>query len=272
MPVLESTSGELRYTTSTVLSTRIATITACSSGGTDCSPQEKTSYTTTETILVTTTVCPITRSEATKTAPTETSDIGLGGDRDDYTTSTIFSTRTATVTACPSTLPDCFNQQKSSYTMIETLVISTTVYPVTGAEATRSVETSITEPHFVPVPGSTTTSLVSSPGSELGKSFISGSGHNASEAHQTSGLDFTKSTMSGVNSQTAVREIAPVGTSQKPIPTLVVPIAPPARSDSTTIQDEYASSISHPATSSSSLYQSKATPLVKTSSAPPVHE
>ncbi|KAJ5691835.1 hypothetical protein N7462_001258 [Penicillium macrosclerotiorum] len=139
VPVPGSTSDEDQYTTSTVFSTRTATITACPSSVTDCPAREKITRTTTETILVSTTVCPVSAAETTHTVETGSAGIGSGTDSESYTTSTIFSTRTATITACPSSVTDCPAREKTTYLTTETILVSTTVCPVTAAEATATV-------------------------------------------------------------------------------------------------------------------------------------
>ncbi|KAJ5902146.1 hypothetical protein N7495_002674 [Penicillium taxi] len=136
----QSSSGN-KFTTSTVLSTRTATITACPSSVTDCPAREKTTQLTTETILVSTTICPVTAVEATKTAT-----IDAGADDENFTTSTILSTRTSTITACPSSVTDCPAREKTTQLTTETIVVSTTICPVTAVKATQtatSVATSV---------------------------------------------------------------------------------------------------------------------------------
>lgn len=130
------------FTTSTIFSTRTATITACPSSVTNCPARSKTTYLTTETIAVTTTVCPV--ADATQTtssyisggeAPTKSEELG-------FTTSTVFSTRTATITACPSPVTDCPARSKTAFVTTETIAVSTTVCPITeaaGATQTASV-------------------------------------------------------------------------------------------------------------------------------------
>ncbi|RAL03309.1 uncharacterized protein BO80DRAFT_492029 [Aspergillus ibericus CBS 121593] len=110
-------NGGSEYTTSTVFSTRTATITA-----------SKTTYLTTETLVVSTTVCPV--ADATgSSGPAVTQHASSPS----LTTSTIFTTRTTTITACPSSVTNCPLRSKTTYATTETLVLGTTVYPVSIA-------------------------------------------------------------------------------------------------------------------------------------------
>ncbi|KAJ9290830.1 hypothetical protein DTO021C3_1424 [Paecilomyces variotii] len=129
-PVASSAvDGTALFTTSTVYSTRTATITACPSTVTNCPARAKTTYLTTETVLVSTTVCPITETQAVSATgrPEASSDV----DTTQFITSTVLSTRTATITACPSTVTNCHASAKSTYVTIETLVAATSVQTVT---------------------------------------------------------------------------------------------------------------------------------------------
>ncbi|KAJ5903100.1 hypothetical protein N7504_005483 [Penicillium tannophilum] len=122
--------------TSTILSTRTATITACPSSVTNCPASEESTYVTTETIIVSTTVCPVTETaHATSTGSNYSGSNGAGESQplsEQLTTSTILSTRTATITACPSSVTSCPASEKSTYVTTETVVVSTTVCPVTA--------------------------------------------------------------------------------------------------------------------------------------------
>ncbi|GAT22875.1 hypothetical protein RIB2604_01700110 [Aspergillus luchuensis] len=144
-------SSMLQWTTSAVLSTRTATITACPSTLLDCPAPSRTTSVTTETIVVSTTICPVTEAAGmTRTdsvSPTVTDSAankGHGSGGLDFTTSTVFSTRTATVTACPSSVTNCPLRSKTTYVTTETLVVSTTVCPVadsTGSSGAMTTET-----------------------------------------------------------------------------------------------------------------------------------
>ncbi|EMR63275.1 putative glycoside hydrolase family 18 protein [Eutypa lata UCREL1] len=106
-----SSASTTAYTTSTVMNTVTYTITSCAPTVTNC----PVGSVTTETIAISTTVCPVT---ATSQQPTTEVPV---------TTSTIYSTRVATVTKCPASVTNC---PVGSVTT-ETIAISTTVCPVT---------------------------------------------------------------------------------------------------------------------------------------------
>ncbi|SPB50693.1 unnamed protein product [Aspergillus niger] len=143
-------SGGAELTTSTVFSTRTATITACPSSVTNCPLRSKTTYVTTETLVVSTTVCPvadITGSSgaviATQSASHPSASVAVGDNWSsmggfDITTSTILSTRVITVTACPSSVTNCPMRSKTTYASTETLVVATTVYPVPKVSNTKA--------------------------------------------------------------------------------------------------------------------------------------
>lgn len=122
-----------QFTTSTVLETRTSTITACPSTVTDCPARSKTIYVTTETLVVSTTSCPVTETvPANIPVPTITPVVGhgSGSGNGECTISTVFSTRTATITACPQSMTDCRARSKTTFVTTETLVLSTTFCPV----------------------------------------------------------------------------------------------------------------------------------------------
>ncbi|KAJ5499724.1 hypothetical protein N7453_008775 [Penicillium expansum] len=152
-----SGSSTLELTTSTVFSTRTATITACPTTVPNCPSSSKTTFVTTETILVSTTICPVTETAGpTQTASASLSVTGGAGDNgdgnggSDLTTSTVYSTRTATITACPSSVTNCPLRSKTTYLTTETLVVSTTVCPVADATGTNvAVATKHTAPPSV---------------------------------------------------------------------------------------------------------------------------
>ncbi|OGE50781.1 hypothetical protein PENARI_c015G01165 [Penicillium arizonense] len=161
--VTVSGSSTLQLTTSTVLSTRTATITACPSTVVNCPASSKSTFVTTETIVVSTTICPVTEgSSATQTVPSSPSVTGNSGDScsgnnvPGFTTSTVYSIRTATITACPSLVAHCPLRSKTTYLTTETLVVSTTVCPVADATATADTVATqaMTSPSAIQVPGS----------------------------------------------------------------------------------------------------------------------
>ncbi|KAJ5908979.1 hypothetical protein N7495_001661 [Penicillium taxi] len=137
--VTGSGSSTPQSTTSTVLATRTATITACPSSVTDCPASQKTTFTTTETIVLSTTVCPVTESTPTTSASLSSgSGSGSGSGDEGFSTSTLFSTRMSTITACPASITNCPASAKTTFVTTETVVVSTTVCPVTTAKATAT--------------------------------------------------------------------------------------------------------------------------------------
>ncbi|KXX82582.1 Endochitinase 2 [Madurella mycetomatis] len=120
-----STSSQ-SYTTSTIYTTTTYTVTSCGPAATSCG-----SHVVTSTIAVSTTVCPVTET-ATSAPEPETSDGGSS-----WTTSTIYSTKTYTITSCaPTATADC--PGKIGHVTTEIVAIGTTVCPVTD-EATPTV-------------------------------------------------------------------------------------------------------------------------------------
>ncbi|QGI89044.1 hypothetical protein CEK26_000259 [Fusarium fujikuroi] len=112
-PVTEEHPKPTGYTTKTVYSTEVYTISKCASTVKDCPYGSVT----TKSYPVSTTVCPITEehSKPTGYAPPE------------YTTKTVYSTKVYTVTKCGPEVPNC---PYGSVTT-ETVPVSTTVCPVT---------------------------------------------------------------------------------------------------------------------------------------------
>ncbi|OQE45875.1 hypothetical protein PENCOP_c001G03546 [Penicillium coprophilum] len=172
-PASLSTTGGANgsdLTTSTVYTTRTATITACPSSVTNCPLKSKTTNVVTETLVVSTTVCPVADATGTNgavptkhtTSPSVTEAIG-GGDNGapKMTTSTIFTTVTSTVLACPESVTDCPLRSKTSYATTQTFAVATTIYPVTANPQPTGVA-----PGSQPGPGAnpvhTTTILVES--------------------------------------------------------------------------------------------------------------
>lgn len=136
-------------TTSTIFTTRTSTITACASTVTDC--PARSTYVTTETIVVSTTICPV-EATTTNAGPIITGSPAAPSDANGhhYTTETILSTRTITVTGCPSTVKNCPARDKTTSVTTETLVAGTTVYEV-APTATGPVQTGA--PNGKPAPG-----------------------------------------------------------------------------------------------------------------------
>ncbi|KAJ6155678.1 hypothetical protein N7470_006244 [Penicillium chermesinum] len=137
-----SSSLPLKQTTRTVFTTRTATITACPTTVIKCPASARETYVTTETIVLSTTVCPMTVAATTtlrNSAPFAPGvSIGGNGDEGEWV-STDFITRTVTVTACPESVTNCPVRSKTAYTTTETLVdvITSSVSgsPATGVNA-----------------------------------------------------------------------------------------------------------------------------------------
>ncbi|KAJ5773537.1 hypothetical protein N7457_008433 [Penicillium paradoxum] len=128
------TTSPPEMTTSTVFTTRTSTITACPTTVPHCPASEQTTYTTTETIVVSTTVCPVEETTTTATGPSSTGSSGHGnGNGNDHTISTILSTRTVTLTECPATVTDCPARDQTTHVTTETLVAGTTSVPINTA-------------------------------------------------------------------------------------------------------------------------------------------
>ncbi|KAI2617100.1 glycoside hydrolase superfamily [Hypoxylon sp. NC1633] len=126
-PYPTGNSSYVQYTTSTVMTTSVYTVTSCAPTVTNCPSK---GAVVTETIPLYTTVCPVTATQK----PTTTS-VSL-------TTSTIYSTRVSTITKCPASVTNC---PVGSVTT-ETIAVSTTVCPVTEAQTTTSVAAAATYP------------------------------------------------------------------------------------------------------------------------------
>ncbi|PYH40778.1 uncharacterized protein BP01DRAFT_387083 [Aspergillus saccharolyticus JOP 1030-1] len=108
---------------------------ASHAGQTSGTPSTRRTTYVTATITVSETICSTSVSQAQSTAimtaPEAPSQSNAGVTEGRSITSTVLSTRTATITACPSTVTDCPASAKSTYLTTETLVVSTTICPVT---------------------------------------------------------------------------------------------------------------------------------------------
>ncbi|KAF5020531.1 hypothetical protein F66182_7430 [Fusarium sp. NRRL 66182] len=127
------------WTTSTVYTTSVRTVTSCAPGVPDC---PLTPHVTTETIAISTTVCPVTEQQQTEPAPTEPKPTEPKptepkptepkptepAKTTEWTTSTVYTTSVRTVTTCGPDVPDC---PQTPHVTTETIAISTTVCPVT---------------------------------------------------------------------------------------------------------------------------------------------
>nr|XP_025549323.1 hypothetical protein BO97DRAFT_426694 [Aspergillus homomorphus CBS 101889]RAL10169.1 hypothetical protein BO97DRAFT_426694 [Aspergillus homomorphus CBS 101889] len=150
--------GGSEVTTSTILTTRTTTITACPSSVTNCPARLKTVQPATETLVIGTTVYSIAKQPA----------VSSGGKIPDLITSTILSTRVATVTACAADDSNCYTSQ-GSYLTTETLVIATTVLPVTSIQTsipTKDIDAVTAAPMATAVPQGAAVGIGSSPSNE----------------------------------------------------------------------------------------------------------
>ncbi|QPC67345.1 hypothetical protein HYE67_009576 [Fusarium culmorum] len=115
---VSTTGATVPYTTKTVYTTAVNTYTKCPDYVKDCPAGGNGPYTVTETVAVSTTVCPVTEEHPSK--PT-------GYSPEKYTTKTIYSTEVYTITKCPPSVKDC---PYGSVTT-KTYPVSTTVCAVT---------------------------------------------------------------------------------------------------------------------------------------------
>ncbi|KUJ14503.1 uncharacterized protein LY89DRAFT_671841 [Mollisia scopiformis] len=105
-------------TTSTVYTTSVYTVTSCAPTVTDC--PAKIGKVTTDIISLYTTICPVTETEKTSSAPMTT--------YTPWTTSTVYSTKEYTITSCPPEVTNCPVGSKTT-----TVITSTTSCPITTA-------------------------------------------------------------------------------------------------------------------------------------------
>jgi hypothetical protein len=135
MPEVSSSTSQAAdsLTTSTIYTTTVYTVTACPSTIINC-PM---GHLTTETISLTTTICPLTSQESTSTSSdvtltsaTVTTAVSSQVLPEDpvNTTSTIYTTRTFTITSCHPFVTDC----NVGHVTTETLFVSTTICPITA--------------------------------------------------------------------------------------------------------------------------------------------
>ncbi|KAJ5507929.1 hypothetical protein N7527_010072 [Penicillium freii] len=102
---------------------------------TNCPATDRTTHITTETIVISTIVCPV--EDATTTAE-GSSPTGPSGNGNDYTISTILSTRTVTLTQCPATVTDCPARDQMTHITTETVVAGTTSVSINTAVTTTA--------------------------------------------------------------------------------------------------------------------------------------
>lgn len=124
-------------TASTILTTRTTTATSCPSTVTDCPARQHTTYLTTETVVIPTSMRTFTEgSHPTHFLPavSQPGNDSENGSSDRSTTSTIFITRTSTVTVCSSSANNCHASEHTTYVTTETLVDYTTICPVAATQ------------------------------------------------------------------------------------------------------------------------------------------
>ncbi|KAM3545463.1 hypothetical protein ARSEF1564_001625 [Beauveria bassiana] len=120
-PTAKPSQPTEEMTTSSVYTTKTYTITSCPPIVPNC----PVGHVTTETIFVSTTVCPVTKTDeapkptAKPSQPTE-----------EMTTSSVYTTKTYTITSCPPIVPNC----PVGHVTTETIFVSTTVCPVTKTD------------------------------------------------------------------------------------------------------------------------------------------
>ncbi|KAF4501621.1 hypothetical protein FAGAP_2186 [Fusarium agapanthi] len=159
VPASENTSviTTVYDSTSTVYTTNIKTITSCGPEVTNCPANAGTPVIVTETVAISTTICPVTETRTGdkpgQTKPTEGSDKpgqtkpAEGGDKPGYTqpagentsvittvydsTSTVYTTNVKTITSCGPEVTNCPANAGTPVIVTETVAISTTICPVT---------------------------------------------------------------------------------------------------------------------------------------------
>ncbi|KAL9946128.1 hypothetical protein ACHAQF_008259 [Verticillium nonalfalfae] len=132
-----TTPTPTQFTTSTVYMTNVRTITSCPPEVTNCPAGH---HVTTETIAVSTTVCPVTDDDDDDDEPTSTPAPTL------WTTSTVYTTNVRTITSCPPQVPNC---PGGTHVTTETIALSTTVCPVTESHPPKTLVTQ-NPPHSQP--------------------------------------------------------------------------------------------------------------------------
>ncbi|KAF3058037.1 hypothetical protein GL218_05710 [Daldinia childiae] len=134
---VSATTTEQELTTSTIYSTDIHTVTSCAPTVTNCPAG---GYVTTKIISVGTTVCPVTKSEGSKTEPTPTASAPA-----EYTTSVVEVTNTYTITSCAATVTNCPVGDVTSE-----VTLTTTVCPVSKESSSAGPSPSSNKPAETP--------------------------------------------------------------------------------------------------------------------------
>ncbi|THZ26956.1 hypothetical protein D6C89_03472 [Aureobasidium pullulans] len=188
---------EIRYTTSTVYSTSVQTVTACPLGVVSCPASEKTTYYT-DVVLAYTTICPVSAAAisgaATVTHAAQSasySDMSLNSAskppsrKISYTTSTLYSTSTQTITACISGVKDCpasgktvyFNDVVKTYTTICPVLAFATevasIYPAASSDRSISAISTDSSSAIIAISSSRSASMSTSAMSQVGSMYDS---------------------------------------------------------------------------------------------------
>ncbi|KAJ5798655.1 uncharacterized protein N7503_006160 [Penicillium pulvis] len=176
------------YTTTTVLSTRVATITTCPSIITSCPTSAETTLLMTETLFISTIVCLITGA-GLATATSRSGVISLPVVTAMVFVSPIFSTHASTLTSCPSGVSDCPASEATLKVTTETFLVGKITYTLPVPASTYPVQVLLSPLFF--------------------SSFASGLGGNAAVTgalnhHSTSGIG--KSTPYKARSDLAVQK------------------------------------------------------------------
>ncbi|KAK3354804.1 hypothetical protein B0H65DRAFT_438104 [Neurospora tetraspora] len=118
------------WTTSTIYATTTSTITSCAPEVTDC--PAKIGQVTTVVVAIGTTVCPVTATETSASAPTGIiTSVPIESIPAGFTTSTIYATTTSTITSCAPTVTDCPGKIGQVTTIV--VPVGVTVCPITEA-------------------------------------------------------------------------------------------------------------------------------------------
>lgn len=161
------TSGPIEMTTSTVYSTAVSTITSCAEDVEDCPAASQTTAYVTETVAVSTTVCPVSEAETSKPETSKPSTEGSPEQSSSKpvesepvptqptkpSTITYYSTSAVTVTSCAADVADCpasstvvsETQIPVSYSVVETPEPSSPASPEQSSPASPEHSAPISE-------------------------------------------------------------------------------------------------------------------------------
>jgi hypothetical protein len=176
------TTSPVEMTTSTVYTTAVSTIISCAADVKDCPAASQTTAVVTETVALSTTVCPVSEAQTTasSTEIASSSEIPSGTEGSSETTSsdtptnstpatttpavpstlTYYSTSIATITSCAADVTDCpasstvVSEIPVSYTVIESPTTSSLASPEQVTSATASTS-AVPAPYTSEVPAAT---------------------------------------------------------------------------------------------------------------------